>query len=544
MPVVRIELPRFVKMVGADRERILERLPYLGLDIESVSEGSVRVEYSPNRPDFGTDIGIARAMRGLLGKELGLPSYATYASGIAVSVDTKLSKVRPFIASVVARGLNLDEEDVRQMISLQEDLHNGLGRKRKVIAIGLHDMDAVKPPLAYKAVDSSFRFVPLGAQRTKSLREILSDTPEGKAYGPILGTSGIYPVIVDSLGTVLSFPPVINGHATRVTPATRTMFVDVTGTDRRTCDDVLAIVATTLAEAGAKLGFVVVGQEGSRRTTPDLTPSVLRLDKNLVRSSLGLPLSDREIGQCLRRCRLAVRGNKVIGPRYRVDLLHPVDLAEEVALGYGINRLSPIYPPSNQPGSFNAFEEFLDSAATVLSGAGMIEMMTFELVDEKSLYSNFGRPTADRISVHDPRSLDHSVLRDSLLPTLMGGLSSNAGAEYPQLVFEVGRVYARKEDSVSESWQLCALIAHSRAGFSEAKMHLEAAIRTLAGKEVATRPGRHWAFAEGRSAQVLSGERGLGYVGEVKPEALAAFGLKVPVSGFEINLSSLHELLK
>ena len=128
MPVVRLRSARFSKMVGAPRRRILEKLPYVGLDIEGVEGDTIRVEYSPNRSDFGTDFGIARALRGILGKEVGLPKFPVTSSGITVSFDMRLSKVRPFIACAVATGLSLDDEDVRQMISLQEDLHNGLGR--------------------------------------------------------------------------------------------------------------------------------------------------------------------------------------------------------------------------------------------------------------------------------------------------------------------------------------------------------------------------------------------------------------------------------
>jgi len=139
LPVVRIDLRRFSKMVGADRARVLDRLPFIGLDIEGIDGSSVRVEYSPNRPDYGTDFGIGRSMRGLLGKQTGMPRYLAKPSGFSVLVDRRLAPVRPYIACATVTGLRLDEEDVRQIISLQEDLHNGLGRKRRRVAIGLHD---------------------------------------------------------------------------------------------------------------------------------------------------------------------------------------------------------------------------------------------------------------------------------------------------------------------------------------------------------------------------------------------------------------------
>jgi len=544
LPVVRIDASRFSRMVGADRRTILDRLPYIGLDIEGVEKDAVRVEYSPNRPDFGTDFGIARAMRGLLGKEVGLPKFPTTASGIHVSVDRRLSSVRPFIACATATGLDLDDEDIRQIISLQEDLHNGLGRKRRVVAIGLHDLKAVDPPFAYRAVDSSFEFVPLGTRKSATIGSILADTPEGRAYGSALGVTKLYPVITDVKGVVLSFPPIINGNATKVTSKTKNMFIDVTSTDRKAGDDVLAVVVTTLAEAGAKLGTVSIRYPAAPRTTPDLTPIELKLDDELVRSALGMNLTHGEIVKSLARSRMGAKGRNAIGPRYRIDLLHQVDVAEEVALGYGMDRISPVYPPSKQPGSFDIFEDFLDSTSTVMAGSGMIEMMTFELTDEKSLYKNFQRSSAEKVSVLNPKSMEHSVLRDSLIPTLMSSLSGNVRSDYPQRVFEIGRVYTLSSGSVSESWHLGCLVAHSQSSYTEAKMYLESFCRVIAAKEVATSEAQHWAFSPGRCAGVKVDGKELGHVGELKPEAIESFGLAVPVSGFEIDLSALHELLK
>jgi phenylalanyl-tRNA synthetase beta chain len=544
LPVVSIDIPRFARMVGADRRRILERLPYIGLDIESVEGNALRVEYSPNRPDFGTDFGIALALRGLLGKEVGLPSFPIGHSGIDVSVDSRLSSVRPYITCATATGLSLDDEDIRQIIALQEDLHNGLGRKRRVVAIGLHDLDAIRPPLAYRAVDSSFKFVPLGGRNSMSIRSMLTETAEGRAYGAALGRSSLYPVITDSKGTVLSFPPIINGDVTRVTTKTRRMFVDVTSTDQKAGDDVMAVVATTLAAAGGKLGTVGIGYSRKRRVTPELSTSSLALDRKLIRSVLGMDLSDAEITRCLARSRIAVKGKRAVYPRYRVDLLHPVDIAEEVALGYGVDRIEPVYPASKRPGSFDRFEDFLDSTSTVMAGSGFIEVMTFELTDEGSLYSKFQRPSTAKLRVQNPKSLEHSVLRDSLLPTLMSSLSGNVKSDYPQRIFEIGRIYERTPAGVSEAWRLAGLVAHSQASFTEAKMFLESACRIMVGKELVAKEDGHWAFSPGRCAAVGIGGTSLGHAGEVRPEAIEAFGLGVPVCGFEIDASRLYELLK
>lgn len=544
MPVVRIALERFSRMVGKDRRKIMDRLPYIGLDIEGTDAKSVRVEYSPNRPDFGTDYGIARALRGITGKELGLPSYNTSRSGITVSVDPLLSSVRPYIACMTARDLKMDDEDVRQLISLQEDLHQGLGRRRKRVAIGLHDLAAISPPISYAAKQSNFRFTPLGRRKDMSLAEIVSDTEQGKQYGGVFEGKRLFPIISDSKGIVLSFPPIINGSATKVFTRTRDLFVDVTSTDIHAGDDVLAVLATTLADMGAEIGSVKVSYAKSTRTTPDLKPEKVPLNMNLIEEVVGLSLSKKQVVDCLRRSRLGVQGTRVVVPRYRIDIVHPVDIAEEVALGYGFDRISPLYPESKQPGSFNPLDQFIERTADVMAGSGMVELMNYELVDERMLYGSFGRTSENKITMENPRSVEHSILRDSLLPSLMAFLGRNVKAEYPQRVFEIGRVYSREGGLVSEQWHLGCLIAHSQSSYTEAKMHLESFLRLIAGREAVTRPLPHWAFAPGRSASATQGGSLLGHVGEVKPDAISFFQVGVPVSGFEVNLSALHKQLK
>lgn len=544
MPVVALEMGRFSSLVGADRNTILARLPYVGLDIESVEKGTVRVEYSPNRPDFGTDYGIAKALRGLMGIEVGLRRYAVSSSGITVSVDPRLASVRPYIACATVEGLRLDDEDIRQVISLQEDLHNGLGRKRKRVAVGLHNLDALSPPIQYKAASHSFQFAPLDSVKEMTLEDILTETKTGKLYAHTLKHAKLYPILSDSKGTAFSFPPIINSSATRVTRATKNLFIDVTSSERKSGDDVLAVIVTTLADMGGRIGSVVVDYQGKTRTTPDLQVSEVPLDEELVRKVTGLELETRSVVDCIRKCRLDVKKGVVLVPRYRLDILHPVDIAEEVALGYGIDRIIPVYPPSKEPGAFNAFEQLLERIANTMAGSGMIELMTYELIDERTLYTNFERSSALKVSVEGPKSIEHSLLRDSLIPSLMSALSKNMKEEYPQRVFEIGRVYVRTAKGVNEVWKLACLSAHAQSSFSEAKMFLESFCRTMFGSKLVTRPTSHWAFASGRSASANLKGANLGAVGEIRPDVLASFGIGVPVCGFEVDLSLLAKQLK
>ncbi len=538
MPVLKIYFSRFETMTGLSKERILDRLPYLGLDIEGVEEESVRVEYNPNRPDFSTDYGIARALRGLVGKETGLKKYRAAAGKARVIADESLAKVRPFIACAVARRIRLDDETIRQLISMQEDLHNGLGRKRRKVSIGLHNLAAIEFPVYYSAKDANFAFTPLDATAEMSVGEILQTTETGLAYGKILAGTRAYPMLYDSKGSVLSFPPIINGQKTKVDTSARGLFIDVTSTDARLGNEALAIICCALADAGAALETVTVSHGKAKQTTPDLAPTKMRFDAGLADSITGLHLTKKEIKDSLRRSRLDLDGKGfALIPRYRVDILHPVDLAEEVVIGYGLDRMAPLYPPSGDAGRFDPKVDFVEGLCLTMAEAGFSETMNFDLVDEQTLYGKFGRSSGSKLEVENPRTVEHSLLRDSLLPSLMAVLERNRKNDYPQRVFEAGKVFLRSGSRVSESSAIAALSAHSSSSFTEAKMHLEALVRKHFGEDAETRPSLHWAFSPGRCAEALVKGVALGHLGEVKPSALAAFGLDVPVCGFELDLS-------
>ena len=537
MPVLRIELKRFERLTGLPRARILDRLPFLGLDIEGTDEDSVRIEYNPNRPDFSSDYGIARALRGLVGKEAGLVPCRVAKGKFQVNADKGLPKVRPFIACAVARNLKLDEETIRQLISMQEDLHNGLGRKRRKVAIGLHDLSQVVPPVYYGGKDAAFAFTPLGSTEAMPLKDILEKTETGRTYGGILAGAAAYPVLYDSQGTVLSFPPIINGQKTKVGAGTRGLFVDVTSTDERLGNEALAILSFALADAGAKIESVTVNYGKRKVSTPQLAPSKMKFDLGLASAVTGLSLSKKEARVCLRRSRLDLdpKGFAVV-PAYRVDILHPVDLAEELAIGYGLDRIEPLYPPSPEPGRFSPTIDLLEGVSLTMAEEGFNETMNYDLTDEPTLYGKFGRDDAQRIEVDNPRSMEHHLLRDSMIPSLMAVLGRNVKSEYPQRVFEVGKVFSRDGLAIAERFSLAALSAHSDSSFTEAKSYLQALVKKHFGELASTPSTVHWAFADGRCAQVVVKGRVVGHVGEVRPRALAAFGVDVPVCGFELDL--------
>jgi phenylalanyl-tRNA synthetase beta chain len=543
MPVVNVTVERLKRLVpGVKVDRALDMLPFVALDIEGVDKNVIRVEYNPNRPDFSSDYGIARALRGLLGIETGIPKFKVAGkSGRAVKVDPAVKKIRPFIVALVARNGRLDGETIKQLIAMQEDLHNGTGRRRKKASIGIHNLDAIKFPITYKAAGGDHSFEPLGGSAEQSIDQILKESETGKQYGHILAGSSRYPVIVDSAGTTLSFPPIINGNATMVDEKCRNLFVEVTATDQKAAEDALAIIAVTLYDAGFEIRTVTV-DSGKKVETPQMKPKMIAADIGYINSILGLTLDAKQAIKYLKNSRLDARaaGKKLVCtvPRYRTDISHQVDIAEEVAIGYGIFNIEPAFPASPAAGQRNSLSTYLGAIREALTGLGMLESLSFSLTSREVQYGAFGISEKNVLSVDGSKSIEHEILRDSLVPSLLQSLSRNVHEEYPQRLFEIGKVF-RKQGVIAESWNVGAVVAHADAGYTEIRSAVQAMIKSCFGKDVSTRASTSPMFMEGRCAEIMVDGAVVGTIGEVAPLALENFKLRVPAAAFEIDLSGI-----
>lgn len=542
MPVVTLHFDRIGKILGrqVSREKILSTIPFLGLDIEEKTQDHISIEYSPNRPDFSTDYGIVTGIQGLLGIKLGMPKLGIKKGRDLIKVDYSVSKVRPYITAIEAKNGKLDDETIRQIIAMQEDLHNGIGRRRKKASIGIHDLDKIRFPLIYNAVPRTHKFIPLGLQGEMTVSGILGNTDTGMTFKHLLEGHQKVPVIVDSTGNTISFPPITNSKLTQVTNGTRNLLVEVTATDKNAAEDTLAVVSYTLQRAGFELFSVRIS--GAGNSTPLLASRNMLLDSALVNETLGLDLTPSMVVKSLRKSRLdaKTRGKKILCtiPRYRTDIFGPIDLVEEVALGYGIQNLAPTIPKSSLAGQQNRLTVLLEAARSTMIGLGYSEVMNFGLVGRHVQYELANRDASKVISVSDSKSQEHYILRDALLPGLIDVLSRNIHETYPQKIFEIGTVFGTG-NPVNEEIHLGCVSAHNDTSFTEIKSILQSLLKAGFNVTSVTKTGEDPVFVQGRAANVLVDGKQIGIVGEVSPQVIENFKLRVPVSGFEIKLSGL-----
>lgn len=544
MPVVEFPVEDINRLFSDyDLEYILNMLPFIGLDLEHQDDKNIRLEYSPNRPDFSTFYGIARALNGLLGKEMGIPKFEIFEnSKNLINVDSSVLEIRPFIVGTVAKGHQLNNKTIKQIVSMQEDLHNGLGRKRSKASIGFHNLDNMDFPLEYTTAEN-LSFIPLDNSSELTLTEILSNTEPGKKFGKLLAESR-YPILRDSKGNVISFPPIINSEGTRIRDGVNNLFVEVTGIDKKAVYNVLDNIVATLADIGFKLETVIMQQGNTRDSfTANLNTSLSNIKTDYINKALGLSLSNEDIINCLRKSRLdaTVIDSSTINcviPNYRIDIFGPIDIVEEVAIGYGLYNMEPSLPEFRFNGNKSRQNYFFDKIRQAMIGMGLIENINFILSNKDIHFKKMNLDKPNFFTVNNSKSDEHDILRQSLLPSLLFSLSKNIHEEYPQKLFEIGPIF-KPEKKNFEKWNLCCVNAFNGVTFSEIKAVLQTLMEICFNVKFETKPSENLSFVRGRSADIIYKGVVIGQIGEISPLLIDSFKIKMPVAAFELDLTEL-----
>jgi len=545
MPTISVSYRDLCELLGkrVNLARLLKRLPMLGIEVGEVIGDELKLEITHNRPDLLSAEGVARALKGFLSIEVGLPSYKLKDSGITVDVDASTKAVRPYIVGGVVENVKLTDASVAQLMQIQDKLHETLGRNRRKVAIGIHDLDKVRPPFRYTTVTpKGTKFVPLDMDREFTPAQILREHPKGIEYAHLLRDFSRYPLIIDSQKEVLSMPPIINGQLTRVTEDTRRLFIDSTGTDELALNQALTILMTGFAERGFKLGSITIKYPNRRVRAPQLKVARRKLNIRTANETIGLDLKPGEIASMMKRMRFGVASTKgdimtLLVPPYRTDIMHEVDLIEDLAIGYGYDKLEPMLPNVVTVGERQTIEVLSDRVRRVLIGLGFMEAMTFTLTNP---HTNFElmRTSGEAATIANPISEEYTILRTWLLPCLMAVLRANRRHPLPQRVFEVGDVVLLDEGvetGAKNLRRMAAAVIGDEGNLTYIKAVAEALLREL-GIAWEVEPIDHPSFLEGRSAEIIVAGRRLGMVGELHPEVILGFELEHPVAAFELDL--------
>jgi phenylalanyl-tRNA synthetase beta chain len=566
MPTIEINYAEFEQSIGTKEARCRfgnPQTPDLGAIDEALSpvkaevkafdakEGTLSVEMKDTaRADLWSIEGLTRALRGYLNIEKGIKPYSVGKSIAEVNVSPNLFGIRPYICCSIVKDIHLCDEIIKGIMHLQDKLDQTNGRNRQKTSIGIYNFDLIKPPIEYTAVKpADVKFVPLGFEEKMSLDELLARHPKGIEYGHIVKRNPLYPMLFDSDGKVISFPPIINSNDLgKITEDSRNLLVEVTGTLHKTVLNTLNLVTLALIDHGGKAYSATINYpQNSQYTigttvTPDFGNKRWALSVEETNRLLGLNLTAKEISELLLTAGLGVEKVaadcvSVLVPCYRVDVMHQVDIIEDVAIAYGYNNIEPLWRELPTTGCAKPDQHLIDVARELMVGLGYQETLNTTLTNQGSLFEKMNTPPTKPIELSNPKVVTMTCLRNWLLPSLMEFLSINQSVEFPQKIFELGKVTMLDESAQTrtrdENW-LAAATTHVNANFTEIKSALDSFIANI-GVQWQIKETTHPSFIEGRVGSVIVDGSEVGVVGEINPAVLEAWKLENPVAALELN---------
>ncbi|MHA1136463.1 MAG: phenylalanine--tRNA ligase subunit beta [Candidatus Thorarchaeota archaeon] len=546
--IVTVDKKELMKLIGEklSMKKLEDTLFLMKAEIERVDGNEIQIEVNPDRQDMLSGEGIARAVRAFLEIETGLKEFPVVKSGKKIIVGKGLEKIRKYISCGIVRDVEINDNLVKEYMALQEALTATHGRNRRKASIGLYVFDDIKFPIHYALrKPEKIIFAPLGHEEKMDGKTILEQHEKGIEYGPIISKFPKWPLLFDSEDQVLSLPPVINSNTLgKITEKTTNIFVEVTGTHLPTVDQALNIMVTSLAQRkGTIESLSVVYPDGMKQTTPDLRPIKMTVTKQEVIELLGLDLDDAEILRSMGRVgyNATIKGKKIAveAPNYRTDILHPVDVIEDLAIGYGFDKIIPTMPSSMTQGKLQTITRLKNKVRDLMVGMEFQEILSYIMTSPITLTEKMLREDPVVVTTN-PRSKDYSVLRNALLPVLLDFVSQNQHADYPQKLFEVGDVVIPAELNETRTDQIpsvCGIVTDVKVNLTDIMKDIGFLLRNLdldgKFKFVAQ---ENPTFISGRTAQIIVKSKVVGTFGEIAPVVLDNFGIANPIIAFELQL--------
>ncbi|MFH1308272.1 MAG: phenylalanine--tRNA ligase subunit beta [archaeon] len=520
---------------------VQEKIPYLGTPLENLNDNEIELEIFPNRPDLLSFQGYIRALKAFLGKEKGLRNYKINPpqKDFEVVIDKNLEKIRPFTACAIVKGIKFDNEKIKEIVDVQEKIHTTFGRNRKKIAIGIYPLEKIKLPIKFLAMKpEEIKFIPLEETKEMTAPQILTKTSTGRDYAHLLRGYDKYPVFVDSAGKILSMPPIINSQNTgKITENTRDVFIECSGFNLDSLKKTLNIIVTMMADMGGSI-YQMNLQYKQPEKTPDLTPEKVKINIKDAEKLLGIELNEKKVKESLDKMGYDYKNSIVQIPAWRVDILHPVDIYEDIAIGYGFEKFQPEIPEIATIGQEDPKEIMKRKISDILTGLGLIEISTYHLTKKEDQFKKMVQKAQDIIEVESSKT-DYNILRQNLLHLALKVLSENVDAEYPQKIFEIGKVFSldqKQETGIIEKNKIS--IALIPSNFTEIKRILDY-LGNMLDTKFEVQETENQSFITGRTGSIIFNGKTIGIMGEISPTVLKNSHLKMPVAALEMGLDEI-----
>ncbi len=554
MTILTLPKKELERKIGRIDDKLRNKIDMFGTPIDNEDDNEISVEVFPNRPDLLSLQGFSRGFLGFLGKKIGLRDYNVEKpeKDFKVIIDKSVKKVRPYTACAIVKGLKFDDNVINEVIDMQEKLHGSYGRQRKKLAIGIYPLEEIKLPIKFLAKKpEDIKFQPLEFPKEINGSQILSQHPTGREYGHLLEDFDVYPIFEDANGQILSMPPIINSEKTgKISEKTKDVFIECSGFNKKYLGNAINMIVTALADFGGKVyAMEIEDKVEGKYLSPNLEPEKMEFSVDYINKNLGLELSEKEIVGLLGKMGIGVgtagksseddSGHYVLIPAYRTDILHEIDLVEEVAIAYGYDNFEPEIPAISTIGEESKIDILKRKVAEVLVGLGLIEVSTYHLSTKEKQFKRIGVKEFKNKMIEVMNSkTENNILRNSLFASSIAVLGENSDASYPQKIFEVGKVFYYDENSetgIGEKEKLGISLCYEKANFTELKQVLDYLMKMF-GISYEISEIEKEGFIDGRVGSILIDGKSIGFIGEVLPVVLRNNKIKMPVSSLEIDI--------
>ncbi len=548
MPNVEVSLKDMQKLLGKklSLKQFEDAVLYAKGEIDAVEGDKITVDVKEtNRPDLLSAEGLAREIRGRISNDRGVPKYKIKKSGVKLLVDKNVSAVRPKIAAAIIKNVKITQDTLIQMINSQEKVCLTFGRKRKEAAVGIYDWGKMKAPMHYRAYKPrEKKFIPLEYKAEMDLNEILEEHPKGREYAHLLKGHKLYPIVEDDNRVVSSMPPIINSQVTgKVDEKTRELLVEVTGHKQDVVETALNVMVSAMAEREFDVYSVDIVYPKEKVTTPNFKPKKAIVSLKEINRISGLELSKKKALELLAMARYDAKekGGKIYVeyPAYRQDILHPVDVIEDIIISYGFSNIEPAEVKVATVGGESKEAKQAKIVREICVGMGLQGILSFTMTSKEKQAKKIAldEEKEEFVEIANPVSENYAVFRKRIFPELLEFLSRNKHCLYPQKIFELGKTLeldSGTETGTREENTLSIVLSGKGFGFNAIKSALDAVSDNL-GIKYTLKESAHPSLKEGRQAKIsFGGKKGL--LGELSNKTKQSFGVEQDTVVLEINL--------
>ncbi len=570
MTILTMNRKELEKRVGKIDAKLEKSITDMGTPVEEITDLEVEIEVFPNRPDLLSLENFARALNQFTGRgKIAKFKINAPKKDFDVIVEKSVKTVRPHTVCAIVKGLKFTDARIKDIVDLQEKLHGSIGRRRRKAAIGIYPLDKIKLPIRFVGrKNEEIKFLPLESNREMNPRQILKGHPAGREYAKLLEGVDVYPVFIDADDEVLSMPPIINSERTgRIDESTKDIFIECSGHNLIYLKKCLNILVASVSEMGGKVYAMNVSDGKDSFVSPNMSSEDLEFEVEDIEKTLGINLSLKDVKKYLTRMGINVRADKggMVAeiPAYRTDILHWIDLTEEIAIAYGYDNFIPEIPSISTIAEEDEIDKTKRVIGNALAGLGMLECSSFHLTTKKNV-KKMHYDFTDFIELESSKT-ERDVLRVDLMTNMLQILSENSDVAYPQKIFEMGRVFQkfskRMEDGglkigdkgsdtgVVEKERLCIAMIDEKMGYTEVKQVLDYLFKMM-GLEYSVEMLEDSNYIAGRVGKIIVPQLDsqghqtgqgveIGRIGEIAPRVLRNWKIRMPVAGAELSLDKM-----